>query len=376
MKIIVSALQLVSLAIGSKAFDTPVPESHEVKEDFLNAKGEANYFFHTNNVDKYTIDDKNWSTDTFTLGDLNFEDTYGYSQTTIMAPAKIDLRDQLTRTVTFPTPTHAEHMLWYTGRVWADGELYRNKLHAHNMVFESSEFFLAEPRDLGLDQKRMQPAKSYEPLQTNELGFSSNAKFRQWLMDNLEEAQRKYDQNCVEREDQSHEACGRPRPRLVCIAKYDSEGFHWGKPKYHVDRRPKTHCKPWKFREGDAFTVTGFSRHLTEPTKPDQPGYVPAFIPGHISWHMWWYHDTWTHSYFNRIVCNQKGIWFDSSRFYGVTFPFKQVASLLTEGGIPKGFTQSYVVDGIAVSGACLIAFLLCRAILRKSNEFRYKKLS
>ena len=86
MKIIVSALQLVSLAIGSKAFDTPVPESHEVKEDFLNAKGEANYFFHTNNIDKYTIDDNNWSTDTFTLGDLKFEDTYGYVNSSAALP--------------------------------------------------------------------------------------------------------------------------------------------------------------------------------------------------------------------------------------------------------------------------------------------------
>ena len=298
------------------------------------------------------------------------------SQTTIMAPAKIDLRDQLTRTVTFPTPTHAEHMLWYTGRAWANGELYRNKLHAHNMVFESSEFFLAEPRDLGLNQPRMQPVVSHAPLQTNELGFSGNDEFRDWLFSNLEEAQRKYDQNCVEREDPRDEACGRPRPRLVCIAKYDSEGFHWGEPKYHVDRRPKTHCTPWKFREGDAFTVTGFSRHLTEPTKPDQPGYVPAFIPGHISWHMWWYHDTWVHSYFNRIVCNQRGIWFDSAKFYGVTFPFKQLASVLTEGGIPKGFTQAYVVDGIAISGALLAVYFVAKTVYKASTEFRYKKIS
>jgi len=192
----------------------------------------------------------------------------------------------------------------------------------------------------------------------------------------LEEAQRKYDQNCVEREDPRDEACGRPRPRLVCIAKYDSEGFHWGEPKYHVDRRPKTHCTPWKFREGDAFTVTGFSRHLTEPTKPDQRGYVPAFIPGHISWHMWWYHDTWVHSYFNRIVCNQRGIWFDSAKFYGVTFPFKQLASVLTEGGIPKGFTQAYVVDGIAISGALLAVYFVAKTVYKASTEFRYKKIS
>ena len=67
-----------------------------------------------------------------------------------MTLAKIDLRDQLSMTAIFSTPVHAEYMLWYTRWVWADGKLRRNKLRAHNMVFESSKFFLAEPRDLGL----------------------------------------------------------------------------------------------------------------------------------------------------------------------------------------------------------------------------------
>jgi len=263
-------------------------------------------------------------------------DVRAVSQSTIMAPAAMNLTDQLSRAVTFHTPTHAEHMLWYTGRAWADGELYRNKLHAHNMVFESSQFFLGTPKDLGLTQPRMMPKKGFEPLQTKELGFNDNADFIDWLMGNLEEAQRKYDQNCELREDPSDEACGRPRPRLVCAAIFDGEEFYWDGVPYQVDRRPKTFCEPWKFREGDAFTVTGFSRHITDPVKPDQPGYIPAFIPGHISWHMWWHHDTWFHSAFNRMVCNQDGIFYDSSRIYSPLFGAAVLSYAVSAGGIPR----------------------------------------
>ena len=76
MKIQSTALALLLSHIHAK--DTPVPESHEVTKDFLNAKGEDNYFFTTNTIESYTIDDPNWTTDTFKLGDHEFEDTYGF----------------------------------------------------------------------------------------------------------------------------------------------------------------------------------------------------------------------------------------------------------------------------------------------------------
>jgi len=283
------------------------------------------------------------------------------SQTTIMAPAKRDPDDQLSRTITFVTPTHAEHMLWYTGRAWATGELLRNKLHAHNMVFESSEFFLGTPKDLGLDQPRLWPEKSYVPLKTKDLGFANNDEFRDWLFGNLEDAQVKYDKNCELRENPSDEACGRPRPRLVCAALHDSEDFIWEGEEYSFDRRPKTWCEPWKFREGDAFTVTGFSRHLTRPNKPDTPGKIPANIPGHISWHMWWYHDSWDHSYFNRIVCNQGGIFFDSHRDMGFAKILGIYAAVVTTGGYPRsnapvfiyGYSIITILSTIVIASIC-----------------------
>jgi len=310
------------------------------------------------------------------------------SQTTIMAPAKMNRTDQLSRSMTFVTPTHTEHMLWYTGRAWADGELFRNKLHASNMVFESSEFFLGTPKDFGLDQPRMRPEKSYVPLETKELGFEDNNDFRDWLFGNLEKAQRKFDMNCVKREDPSDEMCGRPRPRLVCAALYDAEDFIWEGEEYPFDRRPKTWCEPWKFREGDAFTVTGFSRHFTRPNKPDTPGYIPAVVLGHISWHMWWYHDTWIHSYFSRIVCNQEGIFFDSHRYVG----FAKMFETLTFGGIlgelQASNTTIHVYDdsSVGVSTAfaiyvvCVLISFAISAIIKKcvdrcvalhSNEIR-----
>jgi hypothetical protein len=96
------------------------------------------------------------------------------SQQTIMAPGNAIPYQQLTRVVTFPTPTNNPHFIWYTGKFWADGEAVRNKLHAHNLVFESSAFFLASPKDLGLDKPLFMPKRSYNPFPTTALGNLDN----------------------------------------------------------------------------------------------------------------------------------------------------------------------------------------------------------
>ncbi|KAH8047909.1 hypothetical protein JL721_12069 [Aureococcus anophagefferens] len=80
------------------------------------------------------------------------------SMVTIMAPGESIPSDQLSRVGTFPTPTDRPTFIWYTGHMWADGELVRNKLHAHNMVFESSQFYAATPGDLGLEKEKFYPS--------------------------------------------------------------------------------------------------------------------------------------------------------------------------------------------------------------------------
>jgi len=43
-------------------------------------QGEANYFFHTNTIDKYAVDNQNgWEMGTFKLGSKEFRDTWGYA---------------------------------------------------------------------------------------------------------------------------------------------------------------------------------------------------------------------------------------------------------------------------------------------------------
>lgn len=143
------------------------------------------------------------------------------SQMTIMAPGQAIIDDQLSRVITFPTPTFGPHLLWYTGHMWANGEMIRNKLHAHNMVFESSAFFVATPADLGLDKPRFLPKASWAPMSTVELGFENNDALAALLLSNLKASQLKFDRLCSQQLSPNDPACSRPRPQLLCAAIYD-----------------------------------------------------------------------------------------------------------------------------------------------------------
>ena len=60
-----------------------------------------------------------------------------------------------------------------------------------------------------------------------------------------------------------------------------------GRRGFKMDRRPRTWCEPFDFKEGDPFTVASFSRQLKRAPIPPYPDRIPPTIPGHVSWHFW-----------------------------------------------------------------------------------------
>lgn len=272
------------------------------------------------------------------------------SQMTIMAPGRADPTQQLDRVMTFPTPTDAPRFIFYAGHFWTDGELIRNKLHAHNLVFESSSFFLATPEDLGLTQNKYKLEKTFKPKKVTDIGFENNDEAIADIFNNLEKSQKTYDLKCDEKNgnDRKHDVCKRPRPEFVCAGVYDSNEFEFEYPDKHVqkfkfDRRPYTYCKPFHFTKGDQFVVTGFSRKLMQAPAPPFPKTIPETIPGHISWHMWYKDKRTFHSSFGRLVCNQEGIFFDAANEMGFLDLGTTVGSLIYSGGIPTHGVRSGV---------------------------------
>lgn len=96
------------------------------------------------------------------------------SQTFRVGPGLMNYRDQRNNVLVFPVQTNAESVYWYSGRMERDGRLARNKLHAHNTMFERSFFFRAEPQELGLLAKpAFWPNVSWNPRLLSEVGFQA-----------------------------------------------------------------------------------------------------------------------------------------------------------------------------------------------------------
>lgn len=289
------------------------------------------------------------------------------SMMTIMAPGNLLKDNQLTRVATFPTPTDKPTFIWYMGHMWASGELQRNKLHAHNMVFESSQFFAATPEDLGLNNPKFYPGagkgRAYDTHYTDELGYENNEALMTYMFKNLGESQAKWESKCggKQHKEHEHEACTRPKPRMICTAVYDGEVFPFRGREFSFDRRPKTYCEPWSFREGDTFLVTGFSRKLLVPPKPDKPDYIPPWIPGHVTWGFWYKHEGRSKSFFGRVVCNQEGIFFDAAETLGITKMWSMVISTMITKGIPS---TAYYMDAAYYGGVALLCLLASVVVL------------
>ncbi|EGB03519.1 hypothetical protein AURANDRAFT_67954 [Aureococcus anophagefferens] len=272
------------------------------------------------------------------------------SMVTIMAPGESIPSDQLSRVGTFPTPTDRPTFIWYTGHMWADGELVRNKLHAHNMVFESSQFYAATPGDLGLEKEKFYPS-SGKATQTHytkdDLGFEDNDALITYMQDHMKVAQTTWDSKCGTINPNSKiDACRRRRPYMVSAAVYDGEETEFdtiaGKMSFSFDRRPKTYSRPWVFKKGEQFVVTGFSRPLDRPPKPDKPTDIPSHIPGHVTWGFWHKRHGWFHSYFSRVICNQHSIFFDAGTEYGIGDMVGILASVVFNDGLPSNNNLRY----------------------------------
>ncbi|KAH8068433.1 hypothetical protein JL720_12205 [Aureococcus anophagefferens] len=176
------------------------------------------------------------------------------SMVTIMAPGESIPSDQLSRVGTFPTPTDRPTFIWYTGH------------------------------------------------------------------DHMKAAQTTWDSKCGTINPNSKIGARRRRP--WCRGVYDGEETEFdtiaGKMSFSFDRRPKTYSRPWVFEKGEQFVVTGFSRPLDRPPKPDKPTDIPSHIPGHVTWGFWHKRHGWFHSYFSRVICNQHSIFFDAGTEYGI----------------------------------------------------------
>ena len=320
------------------------------------------------------------------------------SQMTIMAPGRVDINDQLARVLTFPTPTDAPRFTYYVGSFWGSGELIRNKLHAHNLVFESSSFFLATKEQMGLDAKEYVLENSYTPKLISEIGYSSSDEMNRVMLENLAKSQSRFDEICTgdwapdamgvaasarrmlqsavsadrALEEERQKVCTRPRPKWVCSAVYNSNEFEFGDPPqgFKFDRRPLTWCDPLIFRQGDSFVVTSTSRKLTQPPIPPFPDRIPDTIPGHVSWHFWYHHAGWFHSFFGRLVCNQEGSYFDAQTDLGFLDATSMLGAVFLSGGIPTDHSLRHALwwAVLVVLVATFVGFVLLFRPKKKSD--------
>jgi len=92
-----------------------------------------------------------------------------------IGPGDYDPENLLSYVNTFSAPNDEPSFLWYTGKMWTDGTLVRNKLHAHSSSFYKAFFIAATPEELGLDEKPyiMIDGPSI-PNRLSDMGFSND----------------------------------------------------------------------------------------------------------------------------------------------------------------------------------------------------------
>jgi hypothetical protein len=91
------------------------------------------------------------------------------------------------------SPTDAESIFWYTGRMHHSGTMLRLKQHAHNIIFRESIFFAASPEQLGLTKaNKLVPDFPYNVVRTKEAGFGSNAEVKRFILETLERSKEQH----------------------------------------------------------------------------------------------------------------------------------------------------------------------------------------
>eukprot|EP00747_Dinoflagellata_sp_TGD_P055775 gnl/TRDRNA2_/TRDRNA2_149723_c2_seq1.p1 gnl/TRDRNA2_/TRDRNA2_149723_c2~~gnl/TRDRNA2_/TRDRNA2_149723_c2_seq1.p1 ORF type:complete len:354 (+),score=63.93 gnl/TRDRNA2_/TRDRNA2_149723_c2_seq1:131-1063(+) len=164
------------------------------------------------------------------------------------------------------------------------GVMTRNKLHAHNTMFDRCIYFVAEAKDLGLDDPKFMPDISYRPLLLDQIDFASNDAVQEFVLTNLASAQRDWDARC-----KGTNACsGKPRPQILCESWVSNEDFidpASGKV-FAYDRRAPACCRDWTFKKGDTYVVVAFMQAMKTPPGPWQPNNTPPVANMHIHWLM------------------------------------------------------------------------------------------
>ena len=128
------------------------------------------------------------------LNGYHGEKLRSYSFHNFAGPGVFQFNHQKTFILTFATPTRYESIFWYTGRLQFGGKLLRNKIHAHNNMFEQALFFAATPDDLGLTEANgFTKSTPHIPTKTTSVGFANNTAARRFLLQNLLQAQKKFD---------------------------------------------------------------------------------------------------------------------------------------------------------------------------------------
>ncbi len=214
----------------------------------------------------------------------------------IAGPGLYDGGIQKSLLLTFPTPTRYETIFWYTGRIKDAGTLLRNKIHAHNTLFEQALFFAASPSELGMTvENGFTVDRPYEAVPPSQFGLKTNAEVKRFLLENLKKSQDEFDARPASASAAPREGCGYPneacerrRPEIICQAfgALDViDGFAY-------DRRQPTCCVPWSWESGQVFTVVGLNRHMGYPVGPHKPKLedVPDILPGHVGW--WFSYDS------------------------------------------------------------------------------------
>jgi len=206
------------------------------------------------------------------------------SQHFIVGPGNSIPGDQRTNVLVFPVNTTTQSVYWYSGTMARDGVLTRNKLHAHNTMFDRAFWFRATARDLGLDGPEFWPRHSFRPLLLEEVGHADFEALQRSLLANLQKAAERWDTSCPP----ARKACADQRPALVCQSWVSNEEFvdpRSGR-RFAYDRRAPCCCRPWHFQRGDVFTVVAFMAPMKTPPGPWMPDRTPPTANMHIHWVM------------------------------------------------------------------------------------------
>mmetsp|Transcript_143027 Transcript_143027/g.260096 ORF Transcript_143027/g.260096 Transcript_143027/m.260096 type:complete len:703 (+) Transcript_143027:88-2196(+) len=220
----------------------------------------------------------------------NEKDPYGNLHKSPQAPAAAfrQVDNQVEGVMTFDLNTSEHSIVWGTGRMFHGGDMIDNKIHSHNNMFAKAFWFRADPQELGLvaGAHRFSFHNAYEYILLGNTGFNTFEEMEYYLMDNLDAAKRIFANNCAPHFS-SLPGCGFNTPFMICeavtsnVEVYDDNM----ETKYLYDRRAKTCCNRWTFRQGEVWSTIGFFKPIIQPIGPWSPK-IPGAYPEHLAWFM------------------------------------------------------------------------------------------